>query len=59
MTAMSSLSGMFVYKHVTSAVTKRALDGKDGSFPIRFRKCFVSLMWDGKFLARGWMKWVT
>ena len=55
---MSSLSGMFLYKNVTSAVTKSALDGKDGSFSIRFRKCFVSLIWDGGLLARSWMKWV-
>ena len=55
---MPFLYGMFVYKDVTSAVTKRALDGRVGSFSIRLRKCFVSLMCDGGLLARGWMKWV-
>ena len=57
--AMPSSCGMFVYKDVTSAVTKRALGGRGGSFPMRLRKCFVSLMSDGRLLARGWIKWVT
>ena len=29
-----------VYKDKTSAVTKRALDERGGSFTIRLRKCF-------------------
>ena len=38
--------GMFVYKDVTSALTKRALGGigGGGSFSIRLKKFFVSLM---------------
>ena len=36
-----------------SAVTKRALGGRDGSFPMRSRKRFVSLTCDGRLLARG------
>ena len=35
--AMPSSCGMFMYKDVTSAVTKRALDGRGGSFSIRLR----------------------
>ena len=38
--AMPSLCGMSVYRGVTSAVTKRALGGKGGSFSMRWRKCF-------------------
>ena len=56
---MPSSCGMFVYRDVTSAVTKRALGGKEGSFSMRLRKCFVSLTCDGRLLARGWIKWVT
>ena len=37
-----------------SAVSKRALDGRGE----RLRKCFVSLMRDGRLLARDWMKWM-
>ena len=57
-TSISSLCGMFVYRDVTSAVTKRALGGRGGNCSMRLRKCFVSLMRDGKLLAKGWMKWV-
>ena len=32
MVAMPSLCGMFVYKDTMSAMTKRALDGRGGSF---------------------------
>ena len=53
---MLSSCGMFLYRDVTSAVTKRALGGRVGSFSMRLGKCFVSLMCDGKLLARGWMK---
>ena len=49
---MLSSCRMFVYKDMTSAVTKRILDGKGGSFSIRLRKCFASLMRDGRLLAR-------
>ena len=55
---MPSSCGMLVYRDVTSAVTKRALGGRGGSFSMRLRKCFVSFMFDGRLLARGWMKWV-
>ena len=58
MAAMSSSCGMFVYWDVTSAVTKRALGGRGGSFSVSLRRCFVSLTCDGRLLARGWMKWV-
>ena len=54
--AVPSSCEMFVYRDVTSAVTKRALGGKGESFSMRLRKCFVSLMCDGRLLARGWMK---
>ena len=57
--AMPSSCGIFVYREVTSAVTKMALGGRGGSFSLRLRKCFVSLTCDGRLLARGWMKWVT
>ena len=50
--------GMFVYKDVTSTVTKRALGGRGGSFSIRLKKFFVSLMCDGRLLARDWVKLV-
>ena len=30
-----------MYRDVTSAVTKRALGGRGGSFSMRLRKCFV------------------
>ena len=53
---MPSLCGMFVYKDVTSTVTKREMRGRDGNFSMRLRKCFVSLMCDGRLL--DWMKWV-
>ena len=56
---MPSSCGMFEYRDVTSAVTKRALVGRGVSFSMRLRKCFVSLMCVGRLLARGWMKWVT
>ena len=54
--AVPSLCGMFVYKDVTSTVMKREMRGRDGSFSMRLRKCFVSLMCDGRLL--DWMKWV-
>ena len=38
---MPSSCGMFVYRDVTSAVTKRALGGRGGSFSMRLRKCFL------------------
>ena len=53
--AIPSSYGMFVYRDVASAVTKRALGGSGGSFSMRLRKCFVSLMYDGRLLPRGWM----
>ena len=56
--AMPSSCGMFVYRDVISAVIKRSLGGRSGSFSIRLRKCFVSLMYDRRLLARGWMKWM-
>ena len=40
---MPSSCGMFVYKDVTSAVTKRALGGRGGNYSISWRKSFVSL----------------
>ena len=55
---MPSSCGMFVYRDVTSAVTKRALGGRGGSFSVWLRMFFVSLMRNGRLLARGWMKWV-
>ena len=55
---MPSSCEMFVYNYVMSAVTKRVIYGKADSLSIRFRKCFVSLMYDGRFLDRSWMKWV-
>ena len=53
---MPSSCGMFVYRDVTSAVTKRALGERGGSFSMWLRKCFVSLICDGRLLAGGWMK---
>ena len=55
---MPSSSEMFVYRDVTSAVTKSAMGGRGRSFSMRLRKCFVSLMCDRRLLDRGWMKWV-
>ena len=52
---MPSSCGTFVYRDVTSTVTKSALVRMGGTFSIRLGKCFVSLMCDGRFLARGWM----
>ena len=49
---MPSLCGIFVYKDLTSAVTKRTLGGSGGSFSMWLRKYFVSLMCDGRLLAR-------
>ena len=55
---MSSSCGLFLYRDVTSAVTKSALfGGSGGRFSMRLRKCFVSLMCDGRLLAKGWMSW--
>ena len=56
--SIPSSCGMFVYRDVTSAVTKRTLGARGGSCSMKLRKCFVSLMCDGKLLAKGWMKWV-
>ena len=53
---MPSLCGMFVQRDVTSAVTKRTLNGRGGGFSMRLRKFFVSLTCDGRLIARGWMK---
>ena len=53
---MPSSCGIFVYRDVTSAVTKRALAERGGAFSMRLRKCFVSLMCDGRLLAIGWIK---
>ena len=55
---MPSSCEMWMYKAVTSAVTKRALDGRGERFSIRLRKSFVSLMCGGRLLARGWIKYV-
>ena len=57
--AMPSSCRMFVYRDVTSAVIKRAFGGRGERFSMRLRKCFVSLMYDRRLLAMGWMKWVT
>ena len=51
--AMPSSCGLFVYRDVTSAVTKRALGGRGGRFLMRLRKCFVSLTCDGRLLLRA------
>ena len=56
MAAIPSSCGMFVYRDVTSAVTKTALVGRGGSFSRRLIKCSVSLMCAGRLLAKGWMK---
>ena len=56
---MPSSCGIFVYRDVISAVTKRALGRGGGSFLMKLRTCFVSLTCDGRLLARGWKKWVT
>ena len=42
-----------MYNDVTSAVTKTAMDGKGGSFSVKLGNCFLSLMCDGRLLARG------
>ena len=42
-----------MYRDVTSAMTKRALGGRDASFLMRLRKCFASLTCDGRLLAMG------
>ena len=55
---MPSSCGMFVYRDVTSAVTKRALGERGGGFSMMLRKCFLSLKCDGRLLARAWMKLV-
>ena len=55
---MPSSCEMWMYKAVTSAVTKRALDGRGERFSIRLRKSFVSLICGGRLLARGWIKYV-
>ena len=50
---MQSSCGTFEYENVTSAVTESVLLGSGGRFTMKFRKCFVSLMCDGRLLARG------
>lgn len=45
-----------MYSAVISAVTNDELVGRGGGFSIRLRKCFVSLMCDGRLLGRGWIK---
>ena len=40
---ISSPCRVFVYKDMTSAVTKSALGGSGGSFSMRLRKCFCVL----------------
>ena len=57
--------GIFVYKGVTSALTKKALGDEGGGgwegggrFSIRLKKFFVPLMCDGRLLARDWVKLV-
>ena len=47
-----------MYKDMTEAVTRMALDGKGRSFLISFGKYFMSLMCDGRLPARGWIKCV-
>ena len=32
------------------------MDGRGGRFSIRLRKCYVSFVYDGRMLARSWMK---
>ena len=54
---MPSSCGMSVYNDATPTVTKRALDGRGGSFSMRLRKPFVSLICDGRLLDRSWIKW--
>ena len=49
---------MIVCRGKISALSKASLVGRGGSFSIRLRKCFVSLMCDGRILAGGWIKWV-
>ena len=56
---MLSSYGMFVYRDVTSTVTKKTLGGRGGTFSMRLRKRFVSLTCDTRLLARGWMRSVT
>ena len=50
--------GMFVYRDMTSTVTKNALVERGVSFSIRLRNCFVFLMCDGRLLTRGLIKCV-
>jgi len=56
--SMPSLCGMFVYKDLTSAVTRIALGGRGGKVEIICSRCLVSLMCEGNFSANGCMKWV-
>ena len=49
---MPSSCGMFMYRYVTSAVTKSALVGRGGSFSRRLIKCFVPLMCDGRLWTK-------
>ena len=41
-----------------SVVIKKVLDGRGGSFSIRLKKCFVSLLCGERLLATDLMKWV-
>ena len=54
--SLPSLCGMFVYKDVTSTVTKNALVGMNGSHSRRLIKCFVSLLFNEILLAKNQMK---
>ena len=49
MSAMPSSCVAIVCKHVTSAVTKKALDGRGGSCSITLGKCFVPLICDKRW----------
>ena len=55
---MPSSGGIFVYRDVTSTVTKRALGGRGGRFSMKLRKSFVPLTSARRLLARGWIKWI-
>ena len=47
--------GTFLYKDMTSAGTKRALNERGGRFSKRLRKCFVSKMGD---VSREMISWI-
>ena len=54
--AMSSSCRMFVYRDMTSAVIKSALVGRGRSFFNKTEEMLLSLMCNGRLLARGWIK---